>query len=277
MSRGSWDALEARERYLLRVRAVAETRRFRPVLSHWSAAAVHGLPIVGDWPVLVHIAVGPTTGGRSRNGVVKHSVRLRDGDVEEIDGLLTTSLARTVVDLAASSSPLSAVAVVDYALHIDRHARRPAPLHRDRLLEMWESMMPFRGHARSLDLIEFGETAADSPLESVSRFTMRAIGCPRPRLQTPFFDREGFIGETDFDWPDFGHIGEADGDRKYLDEAYRRGRTPERVVLDEKFREDRLRAVSKGFTRWRWVVARDPRALRVLLSEAGLPMGVPWV
>jgi len=277
IARDSWEALSACDRYLMRVRAVAETRRAPPVLSHWSAAVIHSLPIVGDWPMFVHTSVGPTSGGRSRNGVVKHSVRLRDGDVEEYDGLLVTSLARTVVDLTGSSSPLSAIAMVDHTLRIDRHAGRPARLHRDRLLETWESMLPFRGQARSLDLIEFGETAADTPLESVSRFTMRVIGCPRPRLQTPFFDRRGFIGETDFDWPDYGHIGEADGDRKYLDEAYRGGRTADEVVRDEKVREDRLRAVSRRFSRWRWSVARDPRALRLLLSDAGLPMGVPWV
>lgn len=276
LPRELWEGSDERGRYLLRIRAVVETRRQPPVLSHWSAAAVHDLPVVGAWPTRVHLIVGKTGGGRSRNGVVKHNIRLDDRDVVMVDGLRVTSLARTIVDLTSLNYPLSAIAMVDRVLHVDARSRGPALLGREELLHMWESMLPFRGHARSRDLIEFGETAADTPIESVSRFHMRLIGCPRPRLQTPFFDRHGFIGRPDFDWPDFGHIGESDGDRKYLDPEFRGGRTADQVVRDEKVREDRLRAVSRGFSRWRWVVARNPGALRQLLADGGLPMGQRW-
>ncbi len=67
-----WQSLGEQERYRLRVRAVVATRRFRPVLSHESAAAVHGLPMIGSPPDHVHIVVDPGSGGRSRNGVIKH-------------------------------------------------------------------------------------------------------------------------------------------------------------------------------------------------------------
>lgn len=276
MDRAIWEALDARNRYLARIHAVAETRRAQPVISHWSAAAIHDLPVVGAWPKLVHVIVPPTTGGRSRNGVVKHALRLQDIDIVEIDGMLVTSLPRTIVDVAGSSSPFSAISMIDRALHIDRHGKHPPLVQRHKLLATRESMLPFRGHARSLDLIEFAETAAGSPLESASRYSMRTIGCPRPRLQMSFFDDDGFIGDTDFDWPDFGHIGEADGAQKYFDPEYMAGRSPKQVLLDEKNREDRLRAVSRGFTRWGWATATNPRALRQLLLTAGLPMGVPW-
>lgn len=276
LPRELWVASDKRGRYLLRIRAVAETRRLPPVLSHWSAAAVHDLPVVGAWPARVHLIVGKTSGGRSRNGVVKHNLRLDDRDVVVVDGLRVTSLARTIVDVASLNNPLSAIAMVDRVLHVDGRSRTQVLMGKGELLEMWESMLPFRGHARSRDLIEFGETAADTPIESVSRFHMRLIGCPRPRLQTPFFDSQGFIGRPDFDWPDFGHIGEADGARKYLDPAYREGRSADEVVHDEKVREDRLRAVSRGFSRWPWTVARNPGALRQLLASAGLPMGRRW-
>lgn len=276
LPRELWRASDRRERYLLQIRAVAETRRRSPILSHWSAAAVHDLPVVGRWPTRVHLIVGKTSGGRSRNDVVKHNLSLDGGDVVMVDGLRVTSLARTIVDIASLNHPLSAIAMVDRALHVDARSRVPALLERAELLRTWESMLPFRGHARSRNLIEFGETAADTPIESVSRFHMRVIGCPRPRLQTPFFDHWGFIGRPDFDWPDFGHIGEADGDRKYLDPEYRGGRTADEVVRDEKVREDRLRAVSRGFTRWPWEVAMSPGALRQRLADAGLPMGRRW-
>jgi hypothetical protein len=80
-------------------------------------------------------------------------------------------------------------------------------------------------------------------------------GFPKPELQRSFSDARGRIGYVDFAWPDFRIIGEADGDAKYLDAALRGRRTAERVVLDEKIREDRLRALGWTVVRWRWPAA----------------------
>lgn len=272
-----WTRLDATGRYLARVRAVANTRRNRPVLSHWSAAVVHGLPIVGVWPPEVHTTIGRAGGGRSRNGVVAHGRLLADGEVVEVSGMLVTSVGRTVLDIAAAGTFMVAVTMADRALHVDRFGRRPPLTTKRELLEMWESSKPHRGFVRAKSVLDFAETRADSPLESVSRVNMRVIGCPRPVLQSSFSDYLGFIGETDFDWPDYSFLGEADGDQKYLDPAYRNGRTAEEVVRDEKVREDRLRALRRGFTRWGWSVAMHPAALRAHLLNAGLPMGMPWV
>lgn len=272
----AWESLDLRGKYLARVRAIAQTRRHRPVLSHWSALATHDLPILGAWPSAVHTTVTPMSGGRSGNGVVKHSMALGDADVVEIAGLLVTSVARTVLDIAAISNFMSAVTVADHVLHVDRFGRVPPLTTKDELWRLWEARMPFRGHARVKAVIEFAENKADSPLESVSRVNMQLIGCPRPLLQSSFSDYLGFIGETDFHWPHFALVGEADGDRKYLDEVYRSGRTAAQVMIDEKVREDRLRALPLGVSRWGWKTAIDPAALRAKLSAAGLPMGIRW-
>jgi hypothetical protein len=272
----TWATLDAREQYVALVRAVAETRGFRPVISHWSAAAVHGLPIIGPWPSTVHTIVGATAGGRSRGGVVKHSLRLDEADVVELGGLLVTSVARTVLDIASAGSFMTAVTVADRAIHVDRFRRQPPLCTTEGLYDVWERSLPFRAFVRSRDVIDFAETNADSVLESVSRVTMRAIGCPRPLLQTPYYDHAGFIGDADFDWPDYRTIGEADGDIKYLDRQFRNGRTAEQVVLDEKIREDRFRALPRTVTRWRWRIAVRPDLLRAHLMAAGLPMGRPW-
>ncbi|HEY5319311.1 MAG TPA: hypothetical protein VIJ76_00395 [Galbitalea sp.] len=271
-----WAQLGQRGQYLLRIRAVVATRRRSMVLSHWSAAAIHGLPVIGRWPTAVHVIVGPVSGGRSRNGVVKHALTLRDEDVVEVDGLLVTSVARTVLDMAISADPLTAVIAADRALLVDRFRRRPPLASREDLVEAWNRAMPFRGHRRAEHVIEFGETRAESPLESVSRLNMWVIGCPRPVLQQSFSDAEGYIGDTDFFWPDLQLTGEADGEIKYLDEEMRGGRSADQVVLDEKDREDRIRALRKGMTRWRWEVGVNPSALRAHLVHAGLPMGRRW-
>jgi hypothetical protein len=271
-----WTQLGQRERYLLRIRAVAATRRRSMVLSHWSAAAIHGLPIVGAWPTAVHTIVGPVSGGRSRNGVVKHALALDDQDVAEVDGLLVTSVARTVLDMAISADPLTAVATADRALLVDRFHRRPPLASREDLVDVWNRAMPFRGHRRAEHVIEFGETRAESALESVSRVNMWVSGCPRPVLQQSFSDADGYIGDTDFFWPDLQLAGEADGAVKYLNEEMRGGRSAEQVVLDEKDREDRIRALRTGMTRWGWSIGVNPAALRVHLMRAGLPMGQRW-
>jgi hypothetical protein len=273
---GTWTQLDARQRYLVRVRAIAETRRHRPVLSHWSAAAFHGLPTIGDWPTQVHTIIGSTNGGRSRNGVIKHSLRLDDTDVMEIDGVLVTTVARTVLDIAVSGSFMASVTMADRALHLDRFAQKPPLTTREELCDVWERRLSFRGSARTLEVIDFAETLADSPLESISRVNMQVIGCPRPKLQSRFYDYQGFIGETDFEWPDLRLLGEADGDIKYLDPAYRAGRTADQVVRDEKVREDRLRALGHNVSRWPWSVGFHPAALRNHLAAAGLPMGLRW-
>lgn len=80
---------------------------------------------------------------------------------------------------------------------------------------------------------------------------MRIVGCPPPMLQQSHFDDRGCIADTDFSWPENGTVGEADGDIEYLDPAFRRGRSADQVVPDEKIREDRLRALPKVVARWR--------------------------
>ncbi len=267
-----WQALDRLERYIARVRAVAATRSFTPVLSHWSAAAIHGLPNIGQWPDEVHVTVGKTPGGRSRNGVVKHSLKLDDEDVVECEGLLLTSVERTAIDIASTAGFAASVAVVDRAIHVDRRGRTTPLTTPDGLLAAWERALPFRAFARTRKVIDFAVTQSDSPLESVSRATMHLIGCPKPRLQTPYYDYRGLVGEVDFDWPEYRIVGETDGAIKYLDHRYRAGRNAEQVVYDEKLRADRLVSLGLRVTRWPWQTAMRPAALRAHLKQAGLPL-----
>jgi hypothetical protein len=261
---GDWQEADAR------ARAIVDTRRKPGVLSHWTAAAVHDLPIVGAWPGSTHLTMGTSAGGRSKGEVVKHSIHLDERDVVAVGGLRVTSVARTIVDMAAVASFADAVIMADGALRLDRFGREKPLTTARELADAWAGRLPFRGHVRARAVIAFADGRADTPIESLSRVTMRQIGCPAPRLQTAFFDADGFIGGADFEWPEFDVIGEADGDRKYLDAAFRSGRSVERVLLDEKNREDRLRALPKNVVRWNWKVAADPRALETRLRHAGI-------
>jgi hypothetical protein len=222
------------------------------------------------------VTVSPSTGTRSRNLVVRHAATLRDEDVVDCGHYYLTSVARTLLDTAASGRFLDAVVMADRALLIDRYRRIPPMVTRDELEGAWERARPLRAHARTRAVFSFAETRAESPLESVSRVNMRAVGVPRPRLQVPYYDAKGFIGEPDFSWEEFGLIGEADGDVKYSQPGLRSGRTAEQVVIDEKVREDRFRALPRRVSRWRWNVAINPSALRGRLVDAGLPTGIRW-
>ena len=65
-------------------------------------------------------------------------------------------------------------------------------------------------------------------------------------------------------------IGEFDGDAKYTDPEFLRGRTPEQALLDEKLREDDLRAAGHGMCRWRWATAMSVHSLQAHLRAAGI-------
>jgi hypothetical protein len=187
-----------------------------------------------------------------------------------------TSLARTVLDIAATGTFMEAIVVADRALLIDRFSSRPPMASREELHQARARALPFRAHARTRAVIDAAESRAESPLESVSRVTMRAIGVPKPEIQRSYSDARGKIADVDFAWEEFGLLGEADGDVKYLQSRFRGGRTADQVVLDEKIREDRLRALPRRVARWRWATAIDPAALRRLLVGAGLPTGYRW-
>jgi hypothetical protein len=202
---------------------------------------------------------------------VKHKLPLADVDIDEVGEILVTSLTRTLLDIAATCTFRDAVVMMDAALRVDRFGRRLPMTTREELEEAWNRAQPMKAHSRTKAVLAFAETRSESPIESVSRVAMRAIGVPRPVLQLAHYDDHGFIGETDFAWPEFAAVAEADGDQKYLDAQYRSGRSAEQVFLDEKRREDRLRALPRRFARWPWTVALSQVLLRKKLVALGLP------
>ena len=90
---------------------------------------------------------------------------------------------------------------------------------------------------------------------------MEAIGCPRPVLQQRFDDYKGHFGFSEFCWPEHRLVGQADGRAKYLSPQFRRGRSLEQILLDEKDRADRLGALGLGVTRWGWEIGSHAEAL----------------
>ena len=96
-------------------------------------------------------------------------------------------------------------------------------------------------------------------------------GFPAPALQQRFEDSRGLIGYPDFDWEEYKLLGEFDGHEKYSQRRYLRGQTPADVVVAEKNRESRLRALGYTVVRWEWADLRTPERLIRRLHYAGLP------
>jgi predicted transcriptional regulator of viral defense system len=282
VERASWDAAGANERYLLQLRAVAATRRIPPVFSLSSAAVLHGLPVLGPQSTMVHVS-SPVP-GHSRNGVAQHLVRPGSSTVT-VGGLQCTSLVDTLADLAVTAGFASAVVSIDHALHsAARSALRPgewilpgsdvaaaaAAALRESVRTVLETCAPVRGRRRALRIIDFATHLSDSPGESVSRANIHLLGFPPPELQHPFFDYLGRIGWGDFWWEHLRLLGEFDGENKYTNPQFLAGRTSAQAVIDEKWREDRIRATDAGVSRWGWSTAIDLNALYAKLSNAGL-------
>ncbi|TFC53912.1 MULTISPECIES: hypothetical protein [unclassified Cryobacterium] len=263
-----WDALGADARYLRRIHAHAATAEAPAVYSHVSAAALWGLPIVGAWPADIHLATTTAAGGRSRRGVIRHPQE-HSLDVVEHEGLRVTSVAATAVALARVLRFGQAVAVVDKAIHQSRDGHALAT--RADLDRAFDQLGRVTGRAAAGRVLEFASPLSGSSGESISRAGIFLLGFLLPELQVPHWDHAGLIGFTDFFWRSVGRVGEFDGHGKYLRDEFTGGRSTADIVMAEKIREDRLRALGLGVFRWDWSVATSLPALGDLLTRNGIP------
>ena len=263
-----WDALGADERYLRRIHAHAAVAEAPVIYSHFSAAALWGLPVVGAWPTEIHLATSAAAGGRSRRGVVRHP-QDHSLDVEMHEGLGVTSVAATAVALARVLPFGQAVAVMDKAIHEPRDGHPMTT--RENLDRAFAELGRVPGRAAAGRVLEFASPLSGSTGESISRAGIFLLGFLVPELQTPHWDRDGLIGFTDFFWRGVGTVGEFDGHGKYLRQEFTRGRPAAQIVIAEKVREDRLRALGFGVCRWDWPVATSLPALAEVLTRNGIP------
>ena len=258
---GVWERLSPTDRYRLRVAAAAEVAREPLVLSHRSAAAIWGMPLVGAPPDDVEVLTSRTNGSRREHGFRRRASPMPTRHLTREAGMVVTSIERTVVDLAASMPFPQGVAVVDWALARGIERRDLGALAGDLALG--------RRETAAQRAIAFGDGRSGSAGESLSRVLIHRLGFPAPELQVRFEDRHGLIGVVDFYWADAGLIGEFDGRVKYEDEAMLAGRRPVDVLMSEKRREDRLRRTGRGVARWVWDDL-TPQRLGPILLDAGL-------
>jgi hypothetical protein len=244
-------------RHQVLVRATAPTLAPGTVVSHVSAAVLHGLAV---WAVPldhVHVTRPERSSGRIGSVVHRHVAPLDPTEVTVIDGVLVTSLARTVVDITRGVPFEQAVAVADSALF------RYADLPPGALTAAVARAAGWPGAPAARRAVAFARRGAQSPGESRSRIAMARVGLPVPTLQFAVQLADG-TAFTDFGWAGRRAVGEFDGEVKY-GRLVPPGRTPGDVVFAEKIREDAVRALGYGFARWIWDELDDfaPVAARI--------------
>lgn len=250
----SWQGAHSEQREIAAAHTAQFAARGEHVFSHTTAAALHGLPLFRHAPHRPHVMVGDGRAIGAAPAVFRHHDRW-DGDSGIRDGLRVTTLARTVFDVIRTTRPETAISCADAAL-------RRVSLRDDRGIDgtraeaLRESVLRLvmrapgrRGIRQARETIAMADPRAESPGESVSRMYLLRLGRGPVELQVPV---ESPVGGRYF--IDFGFcsvLGEFDGVRKYVDRTVAGDRSMAQVVLDEKRREDWIRArTRKRVIRW---------------------------
>ncbi|WP_052505335.1 hypothetical protein [Frigoribacterium sp. MEB024] len=261
----TWTEADPRQRHVLRVRGVVGRLSSDVVVSHESALALNGFPFLGRWPERVHVVDRRRASTLTSSTLVRHAADLGAADLTSRWGMPTVVPLRAALDVARTRDLRGGLVVIDHGLRSQAFDRTAAGAH-------LEARGSYRGTRVATLALALADPLSESAGESLSRAGMFEAGLARPVLQKWFHDDDGLIGRVDFWWPCCGVVGEFDGLVKYLGRTERRGRTPEQVVVDEKLREDRIRAVPgvRGFARWIWDDALKHRPMLDKLARAGL-------
>lgn len=251
-----WKSLWNEGRHLVKVAAThLNSAEPGPVFWGPSAAVLHGLPLYRLAPKHVHAVILGARHGRTVSGVAWHRIPVESADIVDIGGIRCTSVERTILDLACTSSSAVSLSAADAAL---RREAVTGHVQDFGIVDDWKARMLARaarprrpGITNARRIIRVADGRAQLPGESVSRLHLLNLGFAEPDLQVHV---RGSTGEEY--WLDFGFrrsrcFGEFDGTGKYLDDDLRGSRTIEEVMLDEKRREDDVRGVT-GWRMARW-------------------------
>ncbi|MEY9952584.1 hypothetical protein [Leifsonia sp. EB34] len=253
-----------------RLRLFAMTRARPPVFAYWSAALIHGLPLLNAPPATIHVLAAAATEGAA-HGVVAHRRTPGTAPVRRRD-LLATTAGETVAALAGRTSFLEGVVLADHALHTGAFGEREPLTTRAELVGAAELLADPAERRRALAVARFADGRAESPLESVSRATMALAGAPPPELQLQVCDLFGVVARLDFCWPGLAIAGEADGAQKLQHPAFRRFPEVRQELAARAERDRRIEQTGLRVVRWRWATGRRLDLMREFLLREGVPL-----
>ena len=233
MDAARWAAGDERERHLALAAAVLECLAPGPVLSHASAARLHGFLVPGAAGPDVRVtAVDQWRTGRGYR--VARAALPHEDVAPWLGDFAATSPARTLIDCSREWELTAAVVSLDAALHA-------GAVTRSQLLGAVRSARHRTGASAAARAVGLSDGRAESPLETEGRLSIVAAGLPLPELQVEIWDDRGFVGRVDGWYEKAAVAVEFDGRIKYSDPW--QGRSPGEVLWEEKRREDRMRRV----------------------------------
>jgi very-short-patch-repair endonuclease len=225
----------------------AAAARPSAVISHESAAIIHGLPVLidPDLPVLT----APVRNG-TRGPARVHLTSLEQDERTDWYGAPVTTVARTVVDAARSGGPLAGLITADAAL-------REGLTDRDALIAAVARAAGRPGNAAARWVAEHADPLSESPLESLIRGRLLQSGLPAPELQVTI---PGTGARVDMLYREARLVIEADGLFKYTDAG---------VLRAEKLRQERVEARDYRVLRVTWPnIVRDTEATLTRVTRA---------
>jgi hypothetical protein len=242
---------DAAASHALLVRATLAGLHRPAVVSHQSAAVLHGLPL---WNVpldRVHVTRRPKAWNDSGRLLCCHVARLRDDEVVGLDGVLVTSPVRTALDLARSLPHEVAVVALDAALRLRL-------LDHDDLRTRLLDIVGTPGSRSAARAVRAADGRSESVGESRSRVILDRWKLTPSALQFEIRAGDGrLIGRTDFAWEDRRLVGEFDGRVKH-GRFLHPGEDAGDAVFREKRREDEIRDEGWGVVRWTWSDLQRP-------------------
>jgi very-short-patch-repair endonuclease len=223
-------------------------------ISHASAAAAHGLPLLQTprRPTLTGAPGGPSN---TRDNIDLHAAALHGDDTAHWFGQRITAIARTAVDVARNLGVAAGVVAMDAALH--EHVTSDTEL--DRVVADQEGWPYVRRARRAVALSDAG---SESVLETLVRVRLTLAGVTRPELQARI-ETAGGSYRVDMLWRRERVILEADGLDKY--------RAGWQTLVDEKRRQENLERAGYRVIRvtWRELMQQPDDVVRRVRAALG--------
>jgi hypothetical protein len=237
--------------------AGAVSRGYRPLnaISHVSALAVHGLPLLNITAEVVHLTLMAPGCPRTLRGLTVHP-ELPDSVGRQRDGRRVVHPAMAVVQSAALAGVTAGVAAADAALFAGQVTTKDLEV----ALRI-ARLGPGRADARAA--VHLADGLAESPGESWARVLFISLGLPKCDLQAEIRDgQERFVARVDFLFRTYRTVVEFDGLVKYG------GAHGREALIDEKRREDALRSLGYQVVRLTWRDLYDSALVDRLVREA---------
>ena len=254
-----WGPAAAEEQHVMHVQAVALALRAPTVVSHHSAAVLHGLRLHEVPLNLVHVTHPLDRGsGRLERDVLHHEADLSELDVCVVRGISVTTPARTVIDAARVLPAPSAVVMVDGVLASGAsHAE---------LLATYQRQLDWPGSRAAGRAVRQGDGRSDSVGETLGRLQFANVGMAPDALQHAVVTDAGVV-RADYAWLAARLVGEFDGKIKY-GRLLRPGESTQDVLVRERQRELAIERAGWLVVRFTWSDVHNRELVRRRLSEA---------